>query len=127
MLKVHCPVDCGNAPRKQVLKDFNIAFAAGDVDAVLSIVHDDIVWDIVGERRVEGKAAMRATLEAMKDSRATELHIHHIITHGNQAAAHGVLTFEGGMKYAFCDVYVFAGFSKTAELRQITSYGLELR
>lgn len=126
MLEVHCPVDCGNAPRKQVLKDFNIAFAQGDVEAVLEMVRDDIVWEIVGERRIEGKEAMRTALEAMRETEATELHLHHIITHGNEAAANGVITFTNGLRYAFCDVYVFAGFTKTAKLRAITSYGSEL-
>lgn len=126
MLQVHCPVDCGNAPRKQVLKDFNIAFAKSDVDAILEMVRDDIVWEIVGERRIEGKDAMRAALEAMKETQVTELHIHHIITHGNEAAANGVITMKNGVKYAFCDVYVFAGFTKAAKLREITSYGSEL-
>lgn len=126
MLQVYCPVDCSNAPRKQVLRDFNIALAEGNVDAVLEMVRDDIVWEVVADRRIEGKELMQAALEDMKEARATELHIHHIITHGNQAAANGVLVFESGVRYAYCDVYVFAGFSKTAKLRQITSYRLVL-
>lgn len=126
MVQVHCPIDCGNAPRKQVLRDLNIAFAQGDVDAVLDMVRDNIVWNIVGERRIEGIDEMRSALNAMKEVEAKELHIHHIITHGSEAALHGTITMADGSRWAFCDVYVFAGFSKTAKLKEITSYGADV-
>jgi len=46
--------DCGNAPKKLLLKELNIAFARGDSEKILSFVTDDIVWEIVGEKRLKG-------------------------------------------------------------------------
>lgn len=123
MVQVYSPVDCGNAPRKQVLKDFNVAFARGDVQAILVMLHDEIVWHMIGDRTLQGKEAVAAVLREMQDEECTELHIHHIITHGSEAALNGTMTMKDGRRYAFCDVYVFAGFSKSAKIKEITSYG----
>lgn len=124
MLRIIAPEDCGNAPKKVFLKDFNIAFAKGDVSAILECVTDDIRWIRVGEAVIEGKAEFAAALNAMKDTVATELVIDTLITHGNTASANGLITV-GGVAYAFCDVYRFKGF-KNAKLNMITSYVIDL-
>lgn len=43
-----------------------------------------------------------------------------------EAALDGVITFEGGRQVAFCDVYVFSGHSKSARIKEMTSYAREL-
>lgn len=40
-------VDCDNAPQKQVIQDFNIAFAQGHVTGVLTFLTEEVKWDIV--------------------------------------------------------------------------------
>jgi ketosteroid isomerase-like protein len=52
--KIIVEEDCGNAPKKLLLKELNIAFARGDSEKILSFVTDDIVWKIVGEKRLKG-------------------------------------------------------------------------
>lgn len=127
MVKLICAVDCGNAPRKEVLRDFQTAWVRGEIDTVADMVRDDIVFDIVGHERIVGSEAFRAALERMAGSEsATELHIHHIITHGNTAALNGTVTLADGRRYGFCDVYLFAGFAKTAKIKEITSYVREI-
>src|SRR5690625_259053 len=120
MMRIVAPEDCGNAPKKAFLRDFNIAFAKGDVPAILKCVTDDVEWNRVGGDLIQGKGDMADALNGMVSSDVSELVIETLITHGNTAAANGKITV-GGTTYAFCDVYHFRGF-KNAKLRSITSY-----
>jgi ketosteroid isomerase-like protein len=56
-MKVQAPADAGSAPRKQFLVDFNKAFAESDVDYIISHVSEDVVWEMVGDKKVQGKEA----------------------------------------------------------------------
>ncbi len=127
MTKVICADDCGNAPRKALLRDFNIAFAKNNAEAVLEQLSDDIVWTMVGDRVIRGKENVATALQEMAaQGQATELRIDHIITHGTDAALDGVMSFEGGQRVAFCDVYVFSGHTKKARIKEMISYAKEL-
>jgi hypothetical protein len=126
MLEVSYPEDCGNSPRKLLLRDFNIAFAKGDTQAVLDLLSDNITWDIVGDRVIEGKAAFQEALAGMAGSEAAGLRIDSIITHGTTAAANGLITLRDGKQDAFCDVYLFAGAGRNAKMTRITSYAISL-
>ena len=85
MTKLTIHADYRNAPKKLVLRDLNIAFAHSDVGAILDHFTDNIHWQIVGEADLRGKEAVRAALKAMKDTATSELIIHSIITHCNEA------------------------------------------
>lgn len=122
MLNVTAPADCGNAPKKRWLLDFNIAFARGDLSAILEGVTDDVEWIRIGKDVIRGKDRFAEALALMKGESAKELVIDAIITHGNTAAANGTITFHDGRTYAFCDVYRFNNHSKSAKLKAITSY-----
>lgn len=123
-LKVVCGEDCGNAPKKAFIKSFNVAFARGDVPAILEQVTPNIVWHIVGDRTLSGSEAFVVALEAMSGNKASELHLDNIITHGNVGSANGAIVF-GRKRYAFCDVYHFGSFAKDAKIKRITSYVIE--
>ena len=101
MLKVICEENCGNAPKKEILRDFNIAFAKCDTEAIIEQVTDTIVWRMVGDKQIEGKEEFAKELARMGGEQALELHIEHIITHGNTASANGVLTFANGQRFCF--------------------------
>ena len=49
MTKIISSPDCGNSPKMELLKEFNIAFAKGDVKFITESVTDDIVWNIIGD------------------------------------------------------------------------------
>ena len=115
--------DCGNSPLKASLRDLNIAFAQSNVDAILDFFADDIAWHIVGERLVRGRAAARATLEAMSGLSTRELTIHSIISDGREAAVNGVITSEPGGAVAFCDV---CRFDASGKIDLMKSYTVEL-
>ncbi|WP_413375163.1 nuclear transport factor 2 family protein [Alkalihalobacillus sp. 1P02AB] len=125
-LEIISPNDCSNSPKREQLRDFNIAFAKADIESIVSFVADDITWNMVSENQTfQGKAAFVEVLEQMKEQKATKLEISQIITHGKTGATNGVLTF-GEQKYGFCDVYVFTGAGKDAKLKEITSYVLNI-
>lgn len=118
--------DCNNAPRKLVLRDITIAWAQGDPGAAVERAADGIVWKRVGEGSVEGKAAFSAAWAEAAPVDPAELRIHHVITHGTTAAIHATLTTTSGRRLAFCDVYVFTGGSRTAKIKEITSYRIKM-
>lgn len=49
-LKVVCHADCGNAPRKILLKELNIAFAIHNLKFILDHTIDDLHWNRVGNK-----------------------------------------------------------------------------
>ncbi len=124
-LKVTSFTDCGNAPRKQLLLAFNVAFAKGDIAFILEHVANDIVWDRVGDDRIEGKERLAETIEQMKDNLPTEIRIANIITHGSTAAANGILSYEQ-KRYSYCDIYIFNGAAKSAKIIAITTYAIDV-
>ena len=118
--------DCGNAPRKAFLRDFNIAFAKGDTDYLIQNVTDDVEWHRVGDRHIRGIDEFGAALHGMTGELPSEFTIETIITHGTDCAVDGTLRFPSGETYAFCDVYIFSGHSKNAKIKRITSYVIKI-
>ena len=113
--------DCGNSPKNLLLKKWNIAFAKGQVKVLLKSVTDDIVWNILGDKKVEGKAAFAAVLNEMKQTKVKRFVIHNIVTHGKAGAVNGEMTVASGQTFSFCDVYQFAS-AKGQAIQSITSY-----
>lgn len=126
-LKILCPVDCGNAPRKSILKSFNIAFAQKDMPFIADQITDDVQWNIVGSfPAIHGKNEFLEALTQMNISKTIELQITNIVTHGNTAAMNGVIKLENDKSYAFCTMYVFSSASKQAKIKEMTSYVIEV-
>ena len=124
MPQITVNADCDHAPKKQRLRDLNIAFARADVEAILALFSEDITWHIVGEFRVEGKAAARAALETMRGVETPELLIHSILTQGREGVVHGVITTAEGRSYAFCDICQFSS-AAGEQIQTLTSYAIE--
>lgn len=125
MTKITIGDDCGNAPKKKFLKEINIAFAKGNSDFLTESVTDEIVWNIIGDRKIEGKNRFKEELEKMKAEKATELILDRILTHGKEGAVRGVAKMQNGKKYAFSEFYQFSG-AKGEKVKSITSYVIEL-
>ncbi len=127
MTKLTIHADCGNAPKKLLLRDLNIAFARGDVEAILDCLTEDVRWQIIGEADLRsGKEAVRATLESMKTVVTNELVIHSIVTHGVDGVVNGVMNFEQGGSLAFCDVYRFSS-AAGKKIKSMMSYVVDLK
>lgn len=125
MIKITVSADCGNAPKKEFLKAINIAFAKGNSDFLTESVTDKIVWNIIGDKKIEGKEDFTEELEKMKTKKASELILDRIITHGKEGAVSGIMKMQSGKKYAFSDFYEFSG-AKGAKVKSITSYVIRI-
>ncbi|UZR94595.1 nuclear transport factor 2 family protein [Chondrinema litorale] len=126
MVKVSMDADCGNSPKVAFLKTLNIAFAEGNVALISDSVTENIVWNMIGDKSIEGKPDFVKTLEAMKATKTKELVLKSIVTHGKEGATNGEMILENGEKYAFCDVYEFSN-AKGSAIKTITSYVIEIK
>lgn len=126
MIDVQAPADCGNAPKKRVLRDFTVALVERDEEAVLAAVSDDVEWDLVGRRIVHGKVDFTDAVAAALGGEVATLHLDAILTHGNEGAVSSRILFRGSGQLRCCDVYKFSGFGKTAKIKRITSYWIEV-
>lgn len=125
MTKITVQPDCGNSPKKEFLKNFNVAFGKGKAQFIIDCVTDDIVWNMVGDKTIIGKEDFAKAINKMKDKEASELFIEKIITHGKEGATNGIITMKNRKKYAFCDVYEFKS-SSSKMLKTLTSYVIEI-
>jgi hypothetical protein len=126
MTQIVVPEDSGNAPRKELIRDVNIAFAENKKEKILEFMADDIVWVMVGKKIMNGKEEARKFLETMGDEIAEELILDTLITHGDTAAADGIIKYSK-FAVAFCDVYKFSGHDETTKIQQLTSYAIDLK
>jgi hypothetical protein len=113
MAKIQIQTDCGNAPRKLFLKELNIAFANGDFDYIITIIQEEITWDIVGYKRINGKEAYLNELTRHKLWKVQQLIIDKIITHGPDASVSGEIITTDNKKFAFLYIYRFKGAGGT--------------
>jgi hypothetical protein len=126
MIQIHVEEDCGNAPKKVQIRDFTIALAQHQPDRLLEELAENVRWNQVGNSVLEGKDAVAQAISAMPQTKASELTIKTVMTHGNVGAADGVVTTQDGATYAFCDVYRFSSNAKNAKIKEITSYLIKL-
>ncbi|GET25548.1 nuclear transport factor 2 family protein [Prolixibacter sp. NT017] len=125
MTKITVGADCGNAPKREFLKEINIAFAKGNEDFLIDSVTDTIVWNMIGDRIIEGKETFKKELEKMKAEKVSELILDRILTHGKEGAVSGVMKMQNGKTYAFSDFYEFSG-AKGVRVKSISSYIIEI-
>ena len=125
-MKINIQPHCGNAPKKEFIRDFNIAFAGMDLNFLENAVTEDIVWEMVGGKTITGKTAFVETLKEMLDFKATELTLNQIITHGAEGAGSGSMKFEDGTTVHFADMYRFNG-AKGQKIKTLTSYAIEVK
>ncbi len=118
-------IGCGNSPRMALIRDFNIAMATGDAEAVLAWLDDDVVWNLVGTKRLDGKTEIARWLEGEAASPPTALELETILSHGKFASASGTISWRDGT-WAMSAVYVFRSAGKTAPIVRIDSFLIKL-
>lgn len=111
--------------KKLFLKDFNIAVAKNDTAFTLEHVSDDIDWQGIGHKHIQGKAQFESTATAWQDSNVAELTLHSIITHNKEGAVRGTMLMANGDHYDFCEVYEFANI-KGSWIKAMTSYVIKV-
>jgi len=124
--KIIISEDCGNSPKNIFIKDLTVAFAKGNMKSILGSVTDDIRWNIVSDKLIQGKENFAEALKQMQKDKAEELTIQHIATYGKAGAVNGVTKLTNGKTRAFCDVYEFKD-TKGTGVKEITSYVIEIK
>ncbi|MDR7132573.1 hypothetical protein J2X69_004946 [Algoriphagus sp. 4150] len=71
MTKITSSPNCGNSPKMAFLKEFKIAYATGNVEFLVESITDEIVWNIVGDKRIQGKENVTDELEKRTVDKAT--------------------------------------------------------
>ena len=122
-MKVEVSANCGNSPKQEFIKKFNIAFAKADIDFLTSSVSDDITWEIVGDKTIKGKEAFRHAVSEMANYPAAKLVLHQVITHGKEAASNGAMYMQDDPEtpYCFSDFYEFISPGKQI-IKNMRSY-----
>lgn len=124
-IKITSPNDCGNAPKKRVLKEFIIAFAKNDIGFITESLSENVTWNLINECIIQGRDHVVKEVENKLTRKIVELEIHKIITHGYTAAANGSVKLEDNSFYSFCNVYAFVSAGKNT-IKEITSYVIKM-
>ncbi|HSF54409.1 MAG TPA: nuclear transport factor 2 family protein, partial [Algoriphagus sp.] len=104
-MKLNLPSDCGNSPKKKLIAELTALFAEYAITQAMEFMAEDMVWTLVGDHPIYGKENFAAALQEMSHTKATELTIHQIITHGKEAAVSGEMVMDDGKTYGFSDFY----------------------
>lgn len=123
-MKLNIKPDCGNSPKKELVKNLTILFASYEIDKAMNFLDVKVAWTLVGDETVFGKEKFRAALAQMNGNKALELTIHSIVTHGKEAAINGEMKMEDGNEFGFADFYEFSS-TKGAKVKSIVSYVIE--
>ena len=117
---VEAPKDCGNAPRKMVIRDFLVALYQQDEESVVAALREDVRWEVLGSTVLEGLEDARDWLH--RQPPVAELHIATVLTHGTDCGADGWVVHRDGSTTNFSHILFFTGHTKTAKIKQLRSY-----
>lgn len=111
--------------KEEFIRDFNEAFSKNNLDFILNNMSDDIVWDFVGEKTMNGKDEVREFMKPMNEMRTMEMELLQIISREQSAAANGRMKIQepsGEIKsFEFADFYEFEGL-KMPKVKKMISY-----
>ncbi|MBA4744387.1 MAG: nuclear transport factor 2 family protein [Muricauda sp.] len=123
-MKLNIKPDCGNAPKRELVKRLSCYFASNDIEKAMEFLDTHITWTLVGNKTINGKEHFRTALQEMRQNKVRELTIHSIITHGKEAAINGEMLLEDGSVFGFSDFYEFTS-AKGTRVKTIVSYLIE--
>ena len=118
--------DCGNSPKNILIQKLSIAFAEVDTNYLLNVIADDIRWNIIGEKLIQGKNDFTEALVALEKCEVKQLSVLHALSHGKVGAVDGRKKMCNGKIFAYCDVYEFTG-AKYTRVEEITSFVVEVK
>lgn len=114
-------LNCDNAPKRKIIRDYLIAAASGNLPLLNTILSDSFYWIVPGKKPLEGKDLfIKMILKEQKE--LSTLEIKSILTHGKEGAAHGILTTKTGDKVYFSTIFRFKNHQKNAPISEITSF-----
>ena len=115
--------------RKQLVETYFDGFRRSDHQLILDCLTEDVVWDLPGYARLEGKAAFDGEIETEQFAGSPELHVDRLIEENETVVAigngAGALRAGGLFRFAFCTVFTFAGDKICRVESYIVRLGLE--
>ncbi len=95
---------------KEILVKANALVTEGDNEGFLSFCTEDVIWDFIGDRTLQGKAAVRNYMtEAYVEP--PKFDVEELIAEGDFVTAIGKISMKdekGDIKqYAYCDIWKF--------------------
>lgn len=112
--------------RKEVVERYVQAFRDSDHDAVLAVLHDDVVLTLHGSRTLVGKDNFDTEIENPSTPGKPQLTLEKLIEDGDTVVAQGrgdvSLRDGGALSFVFCDVFVFEG----ELIKKLESYQVNL-
>lgn len=121
--------DPGTRPpsrRKQVVGRYFDGFRSSDHEAILALLAD-VVWDLPGFRRLQGKEAFDREIENEAFVGSPRLVLDRLVEEGDTVVAigtgEGQLRAGGAFRFAYCTVFTFAG----ALIGRVESYVVPLK
>lgn len=113
-------------PNKATVERYMDGFNLSDHDLILSCLTDDVVWDMPGAFRLEGRQAFDREIENDAFVGRPKIWISRVMEEDDVVVAEGTVEAmrrEGGlMKAVFCDVFEM----RDARIRRLTSYLMEI-
>jgi ketosteroid isomerase-like protein len=103
----------GDSVEKAVVARYFEGFRQGNHALILSLLTDDVAWDLPGFRHLSGKEAFDGEIENPDFEGQPNLAVDRLIQEGDAVVAvgEGTGTQRGGrrFRFAFCDVFTFRG------------------
>lgn len=121
-LQVVYPKDCGNAPKRILLKDLAAAAVQGKTGDMTNFLSDDIVCTVVGHSQINGKDSLFEKVQQISKRQPDRLELNYVITHGKMASVEGRVTYENHNQYNFGLFVTFSSAGKKAKINSITVY-----
>ena len=107
------PMTGRRSARKQTVEKYIEGFRLSDHDQILSCLTDEVVWELHGYQRLQGKGAFDAEIENEAFEGSPTLTIDRVVEEGDVVVAigGGSVAERGGNRrtFVFCDVFTFAG------------------
>ena len=125
MIKIVSTPNCGNSPKMEFLKQFIIAITKGDLKYIEEKVTDEIEYHIIGKKKITGKMNFINEIENQFRKKTKELVIEQILSHGKEAASHGIMKMDDGKNHAFSNFYKFNN-AKGEKIKSITNFTIQL-
>ena len=115
------------SPRKNAVRAYIDGFRTGDHEAILSLLTDDVTWEIPGFFDISGKDAFDKEIENDAFEGHPKLTIQRLVEEGDVVVAVGAVEAarkDGGILSAvFADVFYFEG----DKIRRLETYLMETK
>lgn len=112
---------------KAFVEKMDMAFSAGDTGFIISHMHNDVVWEMVGDSIFSGKKEVEKIIASMGEASLPEITQTRITAEANRVVAEGFVratTKEGSpFEAAYCDCYVL----EDGKIRKLRTYLVELK